>query len=218
MSGEGTGPENPGFQERRAMIGYARVSTSEQSVDLQVDALHAAGCEKLFVETVSGVSTRRPQLRAALAAAHAGDVLVVWRLDRLGRSLLHVIETINQLDAIGVGFRSLSESIDTTTSTGRLVLHIFGAIAEFERSMILERTHAGLAAARARGRVGGRPRKLQNGDVDRARLLIANADLSAADIAQQLNVSLSTFYAYFPGLRRSKAKAAAKEPSPPPYP
>lgn len=183
------------------MIGYARVSTIEQNPDLQLDALKCAGCERIFVERVSGVSTRRPELRAALDAATDGDVLVVWRLDRLGRSLLSVIETIKELELRGIGFRSLSEAIDTTTSTGRLVLHIFGAIAEFERAMILERTLAGLSAARARGRVGGRPPKLDAAAVEQANLLLQSPGADAAAIARSLGVAPSTLYRH---LRRSK--------------
>lgn len=176
------------------MIGYARVSTTEQNPDLQLDALRAAGCDTIFIEKLSGQSARRPVLRAALDAARRGDVLVVWRLDRLGRSLLNVIETVGELDARGVGFKSLSETIDTTSSTGRLVLHIFGAIAEFERALIVERTLAGLAAARARGRIGGRPRKLDDASLVRAQELLRENDI--AGTARELGVARSTLYRY----------------------
>src|SRR5947209_2225072 len=138
-------------------IGYARISTGEQTLDLQLDALQAAGCGKVFTDTASGAKTERPGLTDALSHLRAGDVLVVWRLDRLGRSLRDLIDRLLDLDQRGVGFKSLTESIDTTTPGGKLIFHLFGALAEFERDLIRERTNAGLAAARARGRLGGRP-------------------------------------------------------------
>src|SRR5215210_3918276 len=141
-------------------VGYARVSTGEQTLDLQLDALETAGCGKVFQETASGAKADRPVLDEVLAYVRPGDTLVVWRLDRLGRSLQHLIETVAALAARGIGFKSLTEQIDTTTSGGKLVFHVFGALAEFERDLIRERTQAGLAAARSRGRVGGRPKKL----------------------------------------------------------
>src|SRR5215217_6283659 len=139
-------------------IGYARVSTHEQTLDLQRDALLKAGCEKIFTDTVSGTKAERKGLSEALSHLREGDTLVVWRLDRLGRSLRHLIDTITAIDERGVGFKSLTENIDTTTSGGKLVFHIFGALAEFEREIIRERTQAGLASARSRGKVGGRPK------------------------------------------------------------
>ncbi|WP_440583783.1 recombinase family protein [Xenorhabdus bovienii] len=138
-----------------ALIGYARVSTTEQNTALQKDALHKAGCERIFEDIVSGTKAERPGLTAALAYLREGDVLTVWRLDRLGRSLPHLIEVISTLEACGVGFRSLTESIDTTTSGGRLIFHVFGALGQFERDLIRERTKAGLTAAATRGRKGG---------------------------------------------------------------
>jgi DNA invertase Pin-like site-specific DNA recombinase len=138
-------------------IGYARVSTADQTLALQQDALQAAGCGRVFADTIGGATDARPGLDEALAFARAGDVLVVWRLDRLGRSLKYLIELINRLHEREVGFKSLTEQIDTTTSGGKLIFHVFGALAEFERDLIRERTQAGLAAARARGRLGGRP-------------------------------------------------------------
>src|SRR5215217_3940956 len=140
------------------LIGYARVSTLDQTLALQQDALTASGCQELYTDTVSGSVTDRPGLSQALSHLRLGDTLVVWRLDRLGRSLPHLIETVRQLQERGVGFRSLQEQIDTTTSGGKLVFHVFGALAEFERDLIRERTHAGLAAARARGRLFGQGR------------------------------------------------------------
>src|SRR4051812_26215392 len=139
-------------------IGYARVSTHEQTMDLQKDALTKAGCGRIFSDTVSGTTEKRTGLDELYSHIRPGDTLVVWRLDRLGRSLRHLIETIRSLEERQIGFQSLTENIDTTTSGGKLVFHFFGALAEFERDLIRERTLAGLAAARARGRKGGRPK------------------------------------------------------------
>src|SRR5829696_3337023 len=139
-------------------VGYARVSTFDQNLDLQKDALKRAGCEKIFTDTMSGAKAERPGLVQALTFTRTGDVLVVWKLDRLGRSLKNLIDVVTKLETLGIGFRSITESIDTTTSGGKLIFHIFGALAEFERDLIRERTQAGLTAARARGRKGGRPR------------------------------------------------------------
>ena len=150
------------------IIGYARVSTADQHLELQLDALRAAGCERLFQDHTSGVTTERPGWTQARAALRSGDTLVVWRLDRLGRSLKHLIDTITELDQEGVAFRSLTESLDTSRTGGKLVFHIFGALAELERELIRERTLAGLAAARARGRNGGRPRKLNTKQITTA--------------------------------------------------
>lgn len=141
-------------------IGYARVSTLEQNLDLQVNALKQAGCEKIITDQVSGVSSERPGLNSLKEILRAGDTLVVWRLDRLGRSVLHLAQWTQELSEQGIGFKSLQESIDSTTPAGRLMLHFFAAVAEFERDIIRERTLAGLKAARARGRRGGRPKKL----------------------------------------------------------
>jgi len=174
-------------------IGYARVSTDDQNLDLQLNALRIAGCEELFEDTLSGATESRPGLDAALAELTEGDALVVWKLDRLGRSLSHLIRVINELGARGVGFRSLSESIDTTTAGGRLVFHMMGALAEFERSLITERTRAGLDAARARGIRLGRPTALSTSQVGHARLLM-NGGESAASVARSLNVGRSTLY------------------------
>src|SRR5712692_7195169 len=140
------------------LIGYARVSTQDQTLNLQKDALEKIGCSTIFTDTISGATTERKGLDAALAYVREGDTLVVWRLDRLGRTLKHLIETVTDLSKRHIGFQSLTENIDTTTSGGKLIFHIFGALAEFERDLIRERTQAGLLAARARGRVGGRPR------------------------------------------------------------
>jgi DNA invertase Pin-like site-specific DNA recombinase len=182
-------------------IGYARISNHDQTVALQQDALAAADCEQVFSDTASGAPAARPGLEQALAFARAGDTLVVWRLDRLGRSLAHLIATVRQLEERGVGFRSLTEQIDTTTPGGRLIFHVFGALAEFERALIVERTQAGLAAARARGRKGGRPRAAAMQDpkrLMRARELYAARDMTVGEICRLLGVSRSTFYSYVP--------------------
>ena len=176
-------------------IGYARVSTGEQTLDLQRDALAKAGCDRVLEETASGAKADRPVLQEALAYSRAGDTLVVWRLDRLGRSLPHLIETVAALAARGIGFKSLTEQIDTTTPGGKLVFHVFGALAEFERDLTRERTHAGLAAARARGRTGGRPKKL----ADPKRLALARAlyhggQTDVATICATLGISRATLY------------------------
>ena len=178
-----------------ALIGYARVSTQDQHLDLQHDALRGAGCEKIFTDAVSGASSERRGLAAALEYLRPGDTLVVWRLDRLGRSLKHLIDTLTRLDDAVVGFRSLQERIDTTTPGGKLIFHVFGALAEFERDLIRERTRAGLAAARARGRLGGRPRKLETATkVAAAQALYNDKRNSIADICNALGVSRATLY------------------------
>jgi DNA invertase Pin-like site-specific DNA recombinase len=176
-------------------IGYARVSTGEQTLDLQLDALSKAGCGKVFTETASGAKSERPVLKEALAYVRPGDTLVVWRLDRLGRSLQHLIATVTDLKERGIGFRSLTEQIDTTTSGGKLIFHVFGALAEFERDLITERTHAGLAAARARGRTGGRPKKLSDPkQLALAQRLYADGQTDVATICRTLGISRATLY------------------------
>ena len=177
-------------------IGYARVSTHEQTLDLQRDALYKAGCEKIFTDTVSGTKAERKGLSEALSHLREGDTLVVWRLDRLGRSLRHLIDTITAIDERGVGFKSLTENIDTTTSGGKLVFHIFGALAEFEREIIRERTQAGLASARSRGKVGGRPKALTPKEVQILRNMAADKSLSVSDICKTLGIGRTTFYRY----------------------
>lgn len=176
-------------------IGYARVSTDDQTLDLQRDALTAAGCERLFEDKASGAKADRPGLAEALAFARKGDVLVVWRLDRLGRSLPELVRLVGELDAAGVGFESLTEKIDATTATGRLVFHVFAALAEFERNLIRERTHAGLASARARGRKGGR-RELP---AEKQAVIRSMADKPPAEVCKALGISRSTFYKYAKG-------------------
>ncbi len=179
------------------LVGYARVSTAEQTLALQEDALRMAGCEKIFTDTMRGVRAERPGLAGALAFLRPGDVLVVWRLDRLGRSLKALIETLNGLEARGIGFKSLTEQLDTTTSGGKLIFHVFGALAEFERDLIRERTQAGLAAARARGRRGGRPKKLGTPTkVAMAQALYDDKRHSVTEICKTLGISRATLYRY----------------------
>src|SRR5512144_2575676 len=179
------------------LVGYARVSTLEQTLALQQDALTKAGCERIFTDTASGSRTDRSGLDQSLAFLRDGeDTLVVWRLDRLGRSLRHLIDTIGTLQERGIGFRSLQEQIDTTTSGGKLVFHVFGALAEFERDLIRERTQAGLAAARARGRVSGRRKALDARKVQIARQLHKDKSNSIADICRTLRVCRATPYRY----------------------
>jgi DNA invertase Pin-like site-specific DNA recombinase len=192
-------------------IGYARVSTHDQNLDLQRDALRAAGCEKVFEDQASGAKTARPGLDAALDALRSGDTLVVWRLDRLGRSLSHLIATVGELQERGVGFKSLQESIDTTSSTGNLVFQIFGAIAEFERNLIRERTQAGLAAARARGRKGGRPLKLNANKQELLYQLYDAREKSIREICELLGISKKTLYEYLKRRGRKSQEAASKE-------
>lgn len=183
------------------LIGYARVSTQDQKSELQLDALRGVGCEKIFTETASGSQRDRPQLKAALEYVRSGDTLVVWKLDRLARSLKQLIETIEQLKEREIEFRSLTEAIDTATPGGRLTFHIFAALAEFERSLIQERTRAGLEAARARGKKGGRPPALSSEDLLVAKALLRDPTISVEGIAKRLNVSPSTLYRHFPGGR-----------------
>lgn len=173
------------------LIGYARVSTTDQNLDLQVDALRQAGCEKICCDKLSGEKVDRPELRKALEACGAGDTLVVWKLDRLGRSLQHLIETVADLGDRGVGFRTCCDGIDTTTSSGKLVFHIFAALAEFERNLIKDRTMAGLKAARERGRIGGRPKAVTPEKAAVALKLLA-AGSSQEATAKMIGVSPGT--------------------------
>jgi DNA invertase Pin-like site-specific DNA recombinase len=184
-------------------IGYARVSTADQNPDLQEDALQKAGCEKIFHDVASGAVDSRRGLAEAIDYARDGDMLVVWKLDRLGRSLKHLIETVNGLAARKIGFQSLGESMDTTTSGGKLIFHVFGALAEFERELIRERTQAGLRAARARGRTGGHPAKMDARRISMARTLLENPNANIADVCDTLRVSRATLY-------RHLEKAAGK--------
>lgn len=173
-------------------IGYARVSTDDQNLDLQRDALTSAGCERICTDTASGAKAARLGLAEALAFARAGDVLVVWRLDRLGRSLKELVALVDQLGTAGVGLESLTERIDTTTASGELVFHIFGSIAQFERRLIVERTRAGLVAAKARGKRGGRP-SLPAEKVAAIQAMAAT-DRPVAEVCKVLKIGRSTYY------------------------
>ena len=180
------------FMDSTMKIGYARVSTDDQKMDLQRDALTAAGCEKVFTDTASGAKAERPGLADALAFARKGDSLVVWRLDRLGRSLPELVKIVGELEAAGVGFESITEHIETSTAAGRLVFHVFAALAEFERRLIVERTVAGLAAARTRGQKGGRP-GLPAEKIAAIQALAASGH-GPAEVCKALGIGRSTFY------------------------
>ena len=202
----------------RVLIGYMRVSTGEQSLDLQRDALARTGCERIYDDVCSGRATDRPGLSKALDAAREGDALVVWKLDRIGRSLPHVVGLVGDLQKRGVGLKVLTGDVDTTTTTGRLVFGIFATLAEFERDLIHERTMAGLAAARARGRAGGRPRVMTKPKLKAAMTMMADRDNAARDIAAELGVSLSTLYAYVDARGQPRARATellSKRPAKP---
>lgn len=174
------------------IIGYARVSTTDQDTALQIDALNASGCERIYQESRSGTSKERPELTRCLDAMRGGDTLVVWRLDRLGRSLKDLVQIVSELEENGIGFRSLTESIDTTTAGGKLIFHIFASLAEFERALIQERTKAGLTAARARGRKGGRPKALSSDQVKKATAMLLDPKMTKAEVAQHFGVSRVT--------------------------
>ena len=177
-------------------IGYARVSTIEQNPDLQVDALKKAGCERTYIDKASGAKADRPELTKALEQLRKGDCLIVWRLDRLGRSLKHLLEVVEDLEIKGIGFLSIQEGLNTSTNGGKLIFHIFGALAEFERRLIQERTKAGLDAARARGRHGGRKRKLTNGKVKTLLIMYKSKQHSISEICEQMGISKPTLYKY----------------------
>lgn len=174
------------------LIGYARVSTQDQNLDAQKDALDAAGCEQVFEEKITGKQKERPELSICIKTLRKGDVLVVWKLDRLARSLKDLVEIISELDDREVGFKSLTESIDTTSAGGKLIFHIFGALAEFEHNLIRERTLAGLAAARARGRKGGRKPALSSSDVKKAAAMLKDPLITKTEVAEHFAVSRLT--------------------------
>lgn len=188
-------------------IGYARVSTGDQNLDLQKDALERAGCEKIYVDEISGTVAKREGLEKAKEMLRKGDELIVWRLDRLGRSIRDLIDWVTILEDEGIGFKSLQESIDTTTSSGKLVFHIFAALAEFERNLIRERTNAGLAAARARGKLGGRKKSLNAKERKRAVEMYHRKNHTVGQICKMMNISKPTLYAY---IREEQASEKAK--------
>ena len=181
------------------LIGYARVSTVEQSLDLQKDALAQAGCQKIYTDKASGCAKDRKGLERAIDHLREGDSLVVWKLDRLGRSLSHLVALVGDLKEQRIGFRSLQESIDTTSGVGKLIFHVFASLAEFERDLIRERTLAGIASARARGRIGGRPRALDANRIAQATALYNSGNIQVGEICATLGVSRTTLYRYLNG-------------------
>jgi len=188
------------------LIGYARVSTFDQNLDLQKDALTKAGCERIVEEIASGKNTERPGLNSIKEILRKGDTLIVWRLDRLGRSLKDLIEWINYLDSKGIAFKSLHESIDTSTTTGKLIFHVFAALAEFERNLIRERTQAGLIAARARGRLGGRPKSLDSDKRQAVAKLYEDGKMPVMEICQMFKISKPTLYKYVKAVKAESKK------------
>jgi DNA invertase Pin-like site-specific DNA recombinase len=192
-----------------ATIGYARVSTDGQSLDLQIDALEAAGCTKIFRDVISGSRSDRPELEQALDYLRPGDKFVVWRLDRLGRSVRHLIEVVNDLQERGVGLTSLQEDIDTSSPSGKLVFHIFGALSEFERDLLRERTKAGLDAARRRGRVGGRKTVMTPNKLATAKKLYEDPEsaMTMKEIADTVGISRSTLYRHLAPVESAKQAA-----------
>ena len=184
------------------LVGYARVSTQDQNLDLQIKALQEAGCKKIFTEKASGFARERPELKKAMEYIREGeDSLVVWKLDRLARSLKQLITTVENLNAMNIGLESIIESINTKSSGGKFIFHIFGALAEFERSIIKDRTKAGLAAAKARGKLPGRPGLLNKEDLEVAEALLKKKKISVVNVAKRVGVSAATLYRYFPGGR-----------------
>ena len=177
------------------IIGYARVSTQDQHPELQLDALNGAGCEQIYQEKVTGKQRERPELTQCLRTLRKGDTLVVWRMDRLARSLKDLVGIIEELHQREIGFKSLNEAIDTTSASGKLIFHIFGALAEFEHALIIERTKAGLTAARARGRKGGRKPSLSEADIRKAAAMLSDPMMTKAEVSQHFKVSRTTLNA-----------------------
>lgn len=188
-------------------IGYARVSTNQQELELQRRALNKAGCKRIFEEKISGAVRDRPELCRALEYMRDGDTLVVWRLDRLARSLRQLIDTLERFEKNNTHLMSVTECIDTSSPSGRLIFHVFGALAEFERGLIRERTVAGLAAARAMGRVGGRPRSLGDTQLKAAKAMLASGELTVAEVAEQIGVSTASLYRYLPAARSNSRQS-----------
>jgi DNA invertase Pin-like site-specific DNA recombinase len=182
-------------------IGYARVSTQEQDLSLQLDALKREGCERVYQEKASGGQRERPELQAALSFMRAGDTLVIWKLDRLARSLKQLIETVEDFESRGIGLKSLQDPIDTSSPSGKLIFHIFAALAEFERGVIRDRTNAGLKSARERGRLGGRPPALSPEDLQAARAMLKDSAIPVSTVAKRMGVAASTLYRHIPKAR-----------------
>lgn len=184
------------------LIGYARVSTQDQSLDLQVEALTQAGCKKIFDDKISGIRSIRPGLAKALEMLREGDTLVVWKLDRLGRSVKNLVDLVSDLQKQGVQFKSLTDAIDTGTPSGRFFFHVMASLAEMERELTIERTRAGLAIARQLGRIGGRTRKMTDSKIESAKKLLADG-VAPLDVANNLGVSIPTLYRWIPASSRS---------------
>jgi DNA invertase Pin-like site-specific DNA recombinase len=187
-------------------IGYARVSTADQHLRMQEDALKNAGCEEIYTDVISGIKSKRPGLEETLSRLREGDTLIVWKLDRLGRSIQHLIQTIKDLQDKKISFKSLQENIDTETSGGKLIFHIFSALAEFERDLIQERTQAGLKAARARGKMGGRPPLLDTRQINRMIEMYDEQKNTVAEICKVYNISRPSFYNYLNNRRKELTK------------
>ena len=199
-------------------IGYARVSTRDQKADLQVDALKQAGCERIYQDIASGAKSARPELDKLLANVRPGDAVVIWKLDRLGRSLKHLVELVGELAERKVGLQSLNDPIDTTHAQGRLVFNLFASLAEFERELIIERTNAGLAAARARGRNGGRPFKMTSAKLRLAQAAMGKPETKIAELCAELGVTRQTLYRHVAptgNLRPDGEKLLGRKPKPP---
>jgi DNA invertase Pin-like site-specific DNA recombinase len=190
-------------------IGYARVSTQDQDFALQLDALTKEGCDKIFQEKASGAQRDRPELKAALSYMRQGDTLIIWKLDRLARSMKQLIETVEDFERQGIGLKSLQDPIDTGSASGKLIFHIFAALAEFERGVIRDRTNAGLKSARARGRIGGRPPALSIEDLSAAKALLKDPKISVAAVARRLQVAPSTLYRHIPHARSASLEEGA---------
>lgn len=189
------------------LIGYARVSSQDQNLDFQIDALKKIGCLKIFTEKISSTNKERPALEDAISYMRKGDTLVVWKLDRLARSLKQLIETLHDFEKAGIELKSLTEAIDTSTPSGRLIFHIFATIAEFERSLIRERTKAALLHAKKNGKIGGRPKLLTQSDIKIASTLLMNENITFLEVAKKMHVDVSTLYRYFPGGRQALIEA-----------
>ena len=190
------------FENARMLIGYARVSTDDQSLSLQRDALNKAGCKRIFIDKASGAPTQRPGLADALSHLRKGDSLVVWKLDRLGRSVKGLVDLVGEFETRQVHFRSLTDGIDTKTPAGRFFFHVMASLAQMERELIVERTRAGLGAARKLGRIGGRPRRMTTGKIESARQLLAGG-MPPRNVARNLAVSVPTLYRWLPAASRS---------------
>ena len=178
------------------LIGYARVSTIDQNLELQIDELKKIGCEKIFSEKVTGTKANRPELNELKKILRKGDTIVVWKLDRLGRGMRHLINLMQELEDAQIGFKSITEGIDTTTTTGKLIFHIFASLAEFERALIVERTQAGLKAGRARGRIGGRPKLMTKSQIELMQKMHADKTVTIKSILETFKINRSMMYRY----------------------